>query len=107
MLLVFKHLVVQFEVQKVRILLLQKEEGALGRDGLLGRGRLALGCLPVGAKARGGDVGLGAGAADEGTLVVVKSLVQLKVDELGEAQRALFTRKRFLPLVKSHVSFQI
>ena len=107
MLLVFKHLVVQFEVQKVRILLLQKEEGALGRDGLLGRGRLALGGLPVGAKARGGDVRLGAGAADEGTFVVVKSLVQLKVDKLGEAQRALFTRKRFLPLVKSHVSFQI
>lgn len=107
MLLVFKHLVVQFEVQKVRILLLEEEEGALGGDGLLGGRGLALGCLPVGAEARGRDVGLAARAADERTLVVVKSLVQLEVDKLGEAQRTLLTCKRFLPLVKAHVSFQI
>ena len=59
------------------------------------------------SQAGGGDVGLATGAADEGSLVVVETLVQLQVDELRKAKGAFLTGEGFLSFVKSHVSLQV
>lgn len=103
--LIFEHGVV--EVDKVLIILLEQEERSLGCDGLLGWRRLAFGGFPVGPQTRGGNVGFVATSADEWPLIVMQPLVKLQVNKLCEAQRTLFTGKRFFPFVQSHVCLQV
>ena len=105
--LIFKHLILQLEVQKVGVILLEQEERTFRGDGLFRRRRFTLGCLPVRPESRGRDVGLATGATDEGSLIVVQPLVQLQVDKLGETQGTFLTSKRFLSLVEPHVGFQV
>ena len=75
--LIFEHLILQLEVQKVGIILLEQEERTLRSDGLFRGRRFTLGCLPVGPQSRGRNVGLAAGSADAGSLIVVQPLVKL------------------------------
>ncbi len=64
-------------------------------------------CLPVCSKSRSADVGLAASRAGKGALVVVESVVQLEVDELGEAGLALVALVRLGARVKSQVGLQV
>ena len=100
-------IVVQFKVEEVGIILLEEKQRAFSSDGLLCGCWLTLGGLPVSSQPRGRDVGLATGPADERSLVIVETFVQLQVDKLGKAERTFFTSERFFSFVKSHVSLQV
>ena len=63
--------------------------------------------LPVGSKSGRADVGLAAAGAGEGSLVVVQPVVQLQVDELGEAGLALVALVGLRTRVQSQVGLQV
>ena len=62
--------------------------------------------LPVGPQPAGRDVGLAAPAAER-ALVAVQPDVQLQVDVLGEAARALLARERLVARVQPLVRLQV
>jgi hypothetical protein len=59
------------------------------------------------AKSGSADVGLAAARAGKGPLVVVKAVMQLEVDELGEAGLALVALVRLGARVQSQVGLQV
>lgn len=74
----------------------------IGGAGLAGQTR-----LPVRAQTRSRNVGLSAAGTGEGSFVVVKSVVQLQVDELREAGLALVALVRLRARVESQVRLQV
>ena len=111
LLLLKLHLLLLFllhlQVLEQRVGLLKEQNGSLGSEGLLLRRGRAGSRLPVGAKSRGGDIGLVAAAAHKRTLIVVQSFVEFKVNVLREAGAALVAAVRLLAGVESHVRLQV
>ena len=61
----------------------------------------------MGSKSGRADVGLAAAGAGEGSLVVVQPVVQLQVDELGEAGLALVALVGLRTGVQAKVGLQV
>lgn len=73
---------------------------------ILGRG-ITTGCFPMRSQPGCGNVLFVTRRADVRSLIVVKSLVKLEMNELRELGRTEVTSIRFLTRMKPHMGFQV
>ena len=102
----FEKLIFQLKVEEL-VILLHKEQRAFGCGCFFCRSWVTFGGFPVCSQSRCRNIRFATRTTNEGSFIVVESLVKLQVDKLCKTKGTFFTGKGLLSLVQTHVCLKI